>query len=280
MYFLIRDDDTNYFTQPEELERSYGDIWGICPINLSVVPFHGCTKSGAIPKRYWTGEGVFPIGDNTNLIRYLKKKIREKKVYITLHGHSHVDQADGYEFQTGSGLHNKIKEGRKYLEQLFDVEIKWFVPPHNALSKRGWEAVVANGLNISGVYSPRVRGWHLCDIPNTARQQYWKKVRNLFYPYPIKVRNHTELHVHSLTPVTSISSLKLALHKVRRFDGYFCLASHYWELYEHINNNRDLTLKEIITGILEHLNKHDENFVCFSDIERICSGWRSAVAVL
>ena len=37
MKFAIRDDDTSYFTKPQELEEAFGDLTGI-PVSLSVIP--------------------------------------------------------------------------------------------------------------------------------------------------------------------------------------------------------------------------------------------------
>jgi len=37
--FAIRDDDTSFFTRPEELEAVYRSLWGQIPISLAVVPF-------------------------------------------------------------------------------------------------------------------------------------------------------------------------------------------------------------------------------------------------
>jgi len=138
--FAIRDDDTNYFTKPQDLINNYGSVWDICPISLSVVPFHACTKSGAIPKKYWTGKDIFPIGDNKELVQFLKEMMENRKISIMLHGCFHKDNADGYEFDTGNDLSDKIKKGRDYLEKLFEVEIITFVPPHNTLSKKGLDA--------------------------------------------------------------------------------------------------------------------------------------------
>jgi hypothetical protein len=39
MKFAIRDDDLNYFFNPEVIENNYRDIWDICSISMSVVPF-------------------------------------------------------------------------------------------------------------------------------------------------------------------------------------------------------------------------------------------------
>ena len=39
MLFAIRDDDLNYFYNPNDIERWYHGIWDKCPISMSVVPF-------------------------------------------------------------------------------------------------------------------------------------------------------------------------------------------------------------------------------------------------
>ena len=120
MKFPIRDDDVNYFTTPMELIRNYETVWDVCPVSFSVVPFHACTKTGAIPEKYWSGDRIFPIGENKELVQFLKEKIREGKVSIMLHGYSHKDNPDGYEFETGVELCNKIKQGKEYLESLWE----------------------------------------------------------------------------------------------------------------------------------------------------------------
>ena len=38
-FFAIRDDDTSFFTSPEELDSVYSNYWGKVPISLAVVPF-------------------------------------------------------------------------------------------------------------------------------------------------------------------------------------------------------------------------------------------------
>ena len=39
MNFAIRDDDLNYFYSADFIENNIKDIWDICPISMSVVPF-------------------------------------------------------------------------------------------------------------------------------------------------------------------------------------------------------------------------------------------------
>lgn len=53
-YFVkraIRDDDTNYFTQPEDLVKVYGKVWNKCPISLSVIPFQKMYKKRSNTKK-------------------------------------------------------------------------------------------------------------------------------------------------------------------------------------------------------------------------------------
>ena len=54
MKFAIRDDDTSFFTRPEQLLRVYQGIWDRAPVSLSVVPFHGRTHTEGIPAEYWS----------------------------------------------------------------------------------------------------------------------------------------------------------------------------------------------------------------------------------
>jgi predicted deacetylase len=77
-------------------------------------------------------------------------RIAARRVTVALHGYTHEDYADGFEFQAAPDLERRVVEGRAYLERVLHVPIHVFVPPHNALSKRGLEAVSAAGLDILG----------------------------------------------------------------------------------------------------------------------------------
>ena len=72
MYFCIRDDDTSYFTSPDDLENAYGEItrWG--PVSLAVVPFHCAGTSKAVPEKFRGRWSVHPLHENTDLVHYLR----------------------------------------------------------------------------------------------------------------------------------------------------------------------------------------------------------------
>jgi hypothetical protein len=227
MIFAIRDDDTNYFTKPENLIALYERIWDRCPVSLSVVPFHACTQSKAIPEKYWAGDHVFPIGDNGELISFLREMIRSGRVCITLHGYCHKDESAGPEFVAGTDLKRKVAMGKLYLEQLLGIQVRVFVPPHNSLSKQGWRAIIDNGLSISGGLSPRQRGIQLKDLPGIAMRRLSRK---LWPTKPVTYRNHVEIPYSSLSPSACLPTLLRQLAYCRGNNSLFCVATHYWEL--------------------------------------------------
>lgn len=127
MYFCIRDDDTSFFTSPEELERVYGAVsrWG--PISFAVVPFHRAGTSKAVPDQFRGRWSVHPLHENQALVGYLRTGIAAGRFEIMLHGYHH-DEPDGrLEFASGAHLAQRITDGRKYLEDLLGTTIRLFV---------------------------------------------------------------------------------------------------------------------------------------------------------
>jgi hypothetical protein len=243
MRFAIRDDDTNYFTQPEHLERVYSEVWETCPVTLSVVPFQACTPSGAVPREHWQGEQTFPIGENEALVEFLRERIAKGQVSISQHGFSHRDYPGGYEFEAGDDLARKICEGKQYLEDLFGVEVTVFVPPHNALSKRGWEAALRYYRRFLGPlpHKPSKRPWHVGNAMNFLRWRWFclkqtgKWGPTVAYPFPLDYGRYAEFICPPLTPLVSLAQLQTSFDAARQARGSFCLATHCWEF-----NNPDM----------------------------------------
>src|SRR5712691_9637983 len=114
MYFVLRDDDTNFFTKPEQLEEGYEDIWRYGPVSLSIVPFHKGCRSKGIPEEFWGTSEIYPLDANENLVRSLRKWIRDGHIEAMLHGYHHEDFSGGPEFRAGKELHRKAVEGKAY----------------------------------------------------------------------------------------------------------------------------------------------------------------------
>jgi len=236
MKFAIRDDDINYFTQPEELEKVYDDIWDLVPTSLSVIPFVGGGETGAIPPEHWRSEKIFPLEENIELVNFLREQLSKGRISLTLHGYSHRDYHRGYEFEAGENLFAKVKEGKDYLEGLFDVGIKTFVPPHNSLSRAGAQAVIDNGLNILMAYShwPWERPFEMANFINFSKVLwFWLRYgKSKRYPNTLCFSRHKEFGCYTLHPKMSLQELKKGLEFAMKRGGNFCLATHYYTLIE------------------------------------------------
>jgi len=232
VYFAIRDDDTCYFTQPAQLESCYEGIWDTCPVSLSIVPFHACTKSGAVPKKYWEGSKVFPLERNRELVQFLRDGIERGRICATLHGYHHRDEFDGYEFVAGDDLAGKVLEGKRYLEDLLGQPIGAFVPPHNSLGRDGYDAVRRAGMDVSGIQSfrPSVRGWDPRVFAMGMRERLYMRWQGCRRPWPLVFPDgHREVPYCALTPSVCPEDVLDAFQDVCQTGGVFCVATHYWE---------------------------------------------------
>jgi len=257
MKFAIRDDDVNFFTKPEDLEKVYNDIWNICPVSFAVIPFVKGMVSPMIPEKYWNEKKYFPIGENFGLVAYLKEKIKEKKISIMLHGYSHENNPDGYEFETGDNLYNKIKDGKEYLEKVFGVEVKTFVPPHNTISKEGVKAINKLGMNLAVVPSFYFdkRPWNYKTFKVFLKRRIFKIKYKDEPPFVFDFGNHKEIRCIPLTPIVNFKFLKEKFDIAYKFNGVFCLATHYWEMNSKMKDEPERTQKEIFLQFLEYIYK-------------------------
>src|SRR5712671_8191627 len=98
MKFAIRDDDACYFTEPSELARVYHDVWDRVPVCLATVPCAIGYERAGIPREHWHSGEAFPLDRNTALVAALKELLASRRATIALHGYSHQDFPDGFEF--------------------------------------------------------------------------------------------------------------------------------------------------------------------------------------
>jgi hypothetical protein len=233
MRVALRDDDTCAFTDPATLERVYGRVWKQVPVCLATVPF----AAGRPPS--WTDGEAVALERNEALVSWLRDRTSDGRVTIALHGYTHQDYPGGHEFQAAPDPERRVGEGRAYLERLLGGRISVFVPPHNALSKRGLAAVSAHGLNILGSFlsfRPSMRPWEWRTFSNFWRIRRFRaatgraKHDRFVYPHPLRYSQHVEFGCHNLVPGTTFEELKRGFDEARAFGGDFCLATHYWEI--------------------------------------------------
>ena len=251
MRVAIRDDDTCFFTRPEQLARVYGRYWDRVPVSLAVVPCHASTRSKGIPAEHWEGVRSFPLAENLELVEYLREQVRAGRVSIMLHGWSHRNYPTGYEFEVGRRLGERLARGRGYLEALFGIPIRTFVPPHNALSRRGLRAIDRAELNVLGSFysfRPDKKPWGRDTLRNyllvrAHRRKTGRTKRDrLIYPWPLRYNRHAEFGCQPLVPRTTLDELIEAFEEARRFGGDFCLATHYWEIDDRLAGILDVLI--------------------------------------
>lgn len=259
MKVALRDDDTSYFTEPERLEAVYHDVWDRLPVCLAVIPQAAGFRDKAIPEKYWQAGRAFPLEENPGLVERLRALIGSGRVTIAQHGFTHEDFPGGYEFQAAPDLERRLEAGREYLDQTLQARVSIFVPPHNALSKRGLAAISAAGLNLLGSFlsfRPSLRPWDEHTPSNWWRVRRYRASLGLarsdrfIYPHVLRYRRHAEFGCHSLIPGTTLEHLVDGFERARRAGGHFCIATHYWEV--------DATLKSVLLRFLDHVTRVPE----------------------
>lgn len=155
-----------------------GGIWGKLPITLATIPFeHGSERkildcegvedSKCASLRKWELKAtadelteyhkVWPVGGNKNLVEYLKNMIKAGKIEIAQHGVFHRYNEFGAELwddkpDRGRRLNSiafaAIRDGKEYLEKVFDTKIETFVPPANTIDKTVQRYVYDLGMNL------------------------------------------------------------------------------------------------------------------------------------
>ncbi len=232
MQFCIRDDDTSFFTSPEQLERAYGDVtpWG--PVSLAVVPFHRAGTSKGVPEAHRGRWSVHALHGNRALVDYLRQATAAGRYEVMLHGYHH-DEPDGHwEFDRGDDLTRRVADGRKYLEDLLGVSIRMFVPPHNAIGREGLRAIANAGLHLGGVAGVRggwprwsARTWRLW-----LQLRRWRIGGGVGVPWVLDLGDHREIAGNAVTPVSISRVNEAGFAAALSVDGVFCAATHYWEL--------------------------------------------------
>src|SRR6185436_18997944 len=268
MKFAIRDDDTCYFTDPADLERVYHDVWDRVPVCLATVPFAIGYERAGIPREHWRSGVAFPLERNQPLVAALKELVASRRATIALHGYTHQDFPDGFEFQAAPDPERRVREGLHALSETLLAPISVFVPPLNALSKRGLAAVGAARLNILGSFlsfRPSMRPWDRHTLGNWWRVRRFRESLGrsrgdrLIYPHVLRYARHAEFGCHSLVPGTTLDELIAGFEEARSAGGDYCLATHYWEVSD--------AMKTVMLRFLDHTARYaDVRFVAAEEL--------------
>jgi hypothetical protein len=231
MYFCIRDDDTSFFTSPDDLERAYSEItkWG--PVSLAIVPFHKAGTSKGVPEKYQRRWSIHPLHENSDLVEYLRAGIATGRYEAMLHGYHHDEEDRPLEFMGADNLERRVRDGRKYLEDLLGAAIRVFVPPGNGIGREGLRALAKEGLHLGGVAGVR-SGWDPLSGTTWAtwwRLRKWRSGGGRGTPWVLDLDDHKEISGNAVTPSSNPQENEARYNSARQLGGVFCVATHYWE---------------------------------------------------
>lgn len=273
MYFCIRDDDTSFFTLPEELEHAYGEVsqWG--PVSLAVIPFCRAGLSKGIPDRFRGQWSTHPLHENRALVEYLRAGVSSGRFEIMLHGYHH-DEPDGrLEFSSGNNLAQKVIDGRKYLEDLFGTSIRVFVAPKNTIGKKGLHAIARAGLHLGGTAGVRA-GWSLTSRftwTTWGKLRKWRASGEVGIPWILDLGDHREIPGNAVTPTSLFNRNKAAFETAATMGGVFCAATHYWELDVQSRNPGDPPVGAHLRHLID-LARSDSRVIWRSVGDIVCNG--------
>lgn len=283
MRFAIRDDDTNFYTTPQELENCYGDIWKEFPPTLSLISkvkgnwlywVHQIYKDKQNTDwNAWTNDDkVYPIEDNKELISFLKDKVGEKLLDISFHAKHHRNEDPeppasrsnnyvlGAEYFTSRDLTKEIMEEVEHLNKILGCNISVFTPPQNLLSELGYQSVLKSGLNLCGGGIPFYKKEKdAIGLKNISKQLIFKLLhRESDYPKVLSFKNHKEVAYHyPLQPTTRLDTLIYDFEMVRKYNGDFVLSTHYVEFDYPMVYDETITMKRILLDFLDYVKKYD-----------------------
>jgi len=262
MKYIIRDDDTSYWTTADELEEKYGDLFKCgLKLSLAVIPFSVRSYNFGNESLFYQDIDGRDIAENKDVCNYIKEKIKADNIEIMLHGYSHqyylnsngrmlpatleniseIKNNNGVpsfigEFGYNNAEHASLmREGREHLESIFNTSIKVFVPPSNQVSRTCASALDLNSLNLSGIVTKDLnRNFSVKTIISYYRRIYNKLLHSKNCALPLSYKNHRELSALSVTPVSGFDRLRPTLELAIKAHEPIQLATHYWELDEDL----------------------------------------------
>ena len=278
----LRDDDTSFHTKYEELAEGYGEFWGKIPVTLATVPFsHGSQqkileyeqiKGNKFEHvRKWEKNASFellteyhklhPIGENKDLVEKLKPFVKEKKVEIAQHGISHRYNEKGAEMYYDNVGLLQIRDGKEYLEKVFETEVNVFVPPSNTIDPRCGKYINKIGMDILCSGSIRFR---------SLKEQ----ILNLMY-YPMDVFRFFKRKVIGKNPAI-YSRCGIDFTGAPTFDAWKTVDEMYEKVIDGLNRNNAVAitthymlLNNLMSDNYEYRRKYQEFLARLSDLKDV-----------
>jgi hypothetical protein len=259
----IRDDDTCFFTRPEELEAVYAPLGEALPVSLAVTPFAVEAFHLGDPVRFYQGIEPKPLAAHGELVAYLRESIGHGRFSALCHGYTHAyTRTAGGEllqeclWKEAGRLASEAALAKRALEGTLGCRVRTFVPPGNAIS-----LAAARGIGRS---FPRLlttiplRRWReFLTVPSGwapfARRAWGQLRHGAPPPRPERVGGVWFLPSISLTGRTTWQQLVRYFDLCRRHEAGLVVAVHYWELEGEV--------RSLFYRFLEYVSARGAEFV-------------------
>ena len=146
---LIRDDDTNFFTEDHMLESICSEDWNKgFRLGLSVIPLQRGINDLCVPPDFRQTGLSYSITNNERLTKFLRDKLRGGMIEILQHGFSH-SIAGGYRGEFGvnaSAQEANLNYAISIMNNAFGIRPSFFVPPYDDISYKNLQLVKKYGL--------------------------------------------------------------------------------------------------------------------------------------
>ncbi|MES2931077.1 MAG: hypothetical protein V4682_00065 [Patescibacteria group bacterium] len=231
MKFVIRDDDLNYFSTPEDITRWYEDVFlqGI-PVGFSAIPYvtpmSDVYTADAVPE-----DTEYAIGSNTNLVSYVTQN---PLIEVLQHGTTHETIGGAFEYARPVSRTETLR-GREELERAFGSSVTVFVPPHDWIGSSGIRSVEHAKMNIIRGRGAGLRNLILrFEYVSIFLRMLWYKARHAVhgkvpaYPHVLDFGLHKEACSYRLEDTDVFEGLEYAHKK----DGIFVVVTHVHTLDE------------------------------------------------
>lgn len=285
MKFILRDDDINYHYSKAQLSKWYDGVLEYCPISICIPAFikgdffkwvEVFESNTPYSEEEWLADNqIHGIGENEDLVNYIKELLAEKKVAISMHGIIHRNEEmdippvdnnfiRGAEFFTKKNYTDDLKKAKEYLNNLFDVDICSFSPPQNMINLNGLQAIKANNLSLCAdlFRSPRpkqfVKACKFYGLKGTVKILWYRFVLGQQYPYVIK--NGVSFVGHQRLQIGyKVKDIKDAFDYCYEKNGVFVLSTHSYGFDQQMLYD-DCSMKDALIDILQYVHS-------FSNVE-------------
>jgi hypothetical protein len=246
MRFAIRDDDTSYFTRPEELDTLWGPFLPHVPISLAVVPVSLEPFHLGDPALFYQGREQHALKANTELVAWIKDHIRDGSVAVMCHGYSHEYRRTGprhleqeYVWKPFERLRRETMEGKRLLEATLGCPISTFVPPGNGISGAGLAAVrpcFSNVLTTLPLRRPHDLRLDWPHLRAYTSRLYYQLRHGIANPFGEDLRGLRLIPSVSVTERASWEEIRDKFLLCHRLNANFIAAVHYWEVDQRLKD--------------------------------------------